>query len=113
MAAWFSPEVRRNVFQRWTFLAACRQSIRRRVPAVHERIRCYATLVASLRHRWVFVFLLLEPLMAIDERVYDVAKATTRARASLSARRARAPSAWRADRAPPSPNGDSAARSRR
>lgn len=43
-----------------------------------ERLRCYAHLLGSLRWRWNWVFLLLEPLMVLDPRVLSLAKSVKR-----------------------------------
>jgi glycosyltransferase involved in cell wall biosynthesis len=76
LAAWFNPHaVRRSKFSTWTSYLTHVRLIRRYVRAPGERLRCYGHLLASLRRRWNWALLLLEPLMVLDPRVLSLAKA--------------------------------------
>lgn len=79
LAAWFDPRsVQRSKFSTWIIYGTHVRLIRRHVPGRRERLRCYGHLLASLRFRWSWAFLLLEPLMVLDPRVLSLAKAVKR-----------------------------------
>jgi glycosyltransferase involved in cell wall biosynthesis len=75
LIAWFDPSAAgRPEFSTWIAYATHVALIREHVRAPSERLRCYAHLLGSLRWRWSWVLLLLEPLMALDPRVLSLAK---------------------------------------
>jgi glycosyltransferase involved in cell wall biosynthesis len=74
--AWFtSGQKRRGGFEGWRMLRTwvlCGKSLRavhRRVPLGPERLRCYAQLLASLRYRERWQYLLAEPLLLLDPKL--------------------------------------------
>ena len=79
LAAWFDPRAAERP-ERSTWIAYATQVglIRDHVRDPGERLRCYAHLLGSLRWRWNWVFLLLEPLMVLDPRVLSLAKSVKR-----------------------------------
>ena len=74
--AWVTPgQGQRSGFTRWRMLRTwvlCGKSLRavhRRVAWGPERLRCYAQLLASLRYRERWQYLLAEPLLLIDPKL--------------------------------------------
>jgi glycosyltransferase involved in cell wall biosynthesis len=77
--AWYGPRAAEQVeWSTWIAYAAHVDLIRTHVRDPGERLRCYAHLLGSLRWRWNWVFLMLEPLVALDPRVVALAKAVKR-----------------------------------
>ena len=79
LAAWYDPRAaERPECSTWTAYATHVALIRTHVRDPRERLSCYAHLLGSLRWRWNWVFLLLEPLAALDPRVLALAKGVKR-----------------------------------
>jgi glycosyltransferase involved in cell wall biosynthesis len=94
--AWFAPgQPQRSRFAGWRMLRTwvlcgkALSSVRRRVPKPTERLRCYAHLLASLRFRERWQYLLAEPLLLLDPTL--VAKVKRIKRTLLRQDRARTP----------------------
>jgi glycosyltransferase involved in cell wall biosynthesis len=68
----------RQVFSTWKFYATCFRLVRRYVQSPGERMRCYGHLVRSLGARRRAVYLVLEPLMALDPRALQLARSIKR-----------------------------------
>jgi hypothetical protein len=76
LAAWFNPRpLQQSKFSTWTAFSTHVRLIRQHVRTPGEGLRCYGHLLASLRRRWLWALLLLEPLMVLDPRVLSLAKA--------------------------------------
>jgi glycosyltransferase involved in cell wall biosynthesis len=77
--AWNESGRRRRFFlQTWTVLAAYAEMIGRLVPDGPTRRRCYARLGTWLVTHWNWLRLLLDPVRAIDPRVFDLASRVKR-----------------------------------
>jgi glycosyltransferase involved in cell wall biosynthesis len=83
--AWYTPDkARRGGFSGWRMLrnwilyGKALRSIHRRVESPGERLRCYLRLLASLRFRERFQYLLLEPLLLLDPRLVALVKRVKR-----------------------------------
>jgi glycosyltransferase involved in cell wall biosynthesis len=94
--AWFTPgRTERSRFAGWRMMRTwvlCGKSLRavhRRVAGGPERLRCYAQLLASLRYRERWQYLLAEPLLLLDPKL--VAKVKRIKRTLLRQDRARTP----------------------
>jgi glycosyltransferase involved in cell wall biosynthesis len=101
--AWFtSGGKRRGGFEGWRMLRTrvlCGKSLRsvhRRVASRPERLRCYAQLLASLRFRERWQYLLAEPLLLLDPKL--VAKVKRVKRTLLRQDRTHAPASEPAPR---------------
>jgi glycosyltransferase involved in cell wall biosynthesis len=101
--AWFTPgQAQRSRFAGWRMLRTwvlCGKSLRsvhRRVARLPERLRCYAHLLASLRFRERWQYLLAEPLLLLDPRL--VAKVKRIKRTLLRQDRAHTPASEPAPR---------------
>jgi glycosyltransferase involved in cell wall biosynthesis len=72
--AWNESGWRRRFFlQTWTVLAAYGEMIPRLVPDRATRLRCHAKLGAWLVAHWNWLRLLLDPLRALDPRIFGLA----------------------------------------
>jgi glycosyltransferase involved in cell wall biosynthesis len=79
LVAWFDPRAaERPERSTWIAYAAHLAMIREHVRDPGERLRCYAHLVGSLRRRWNWAFLLLEPLTVLDPRALSLARSLKR-----------------------------------
>jgi len=86
LAAWYdATKASGSACPTWMAHRDYLRQIRRHVPGLAERLRCYGHIVASLRRRRTAAFLALEPFAAFDPRVLSWAKALDRrlARAGL------------------------------
>jgi glycosyltransferase involved in cell wall biosynthesis len=101
--AWFTPsQAQRGGFAGWRMLRTwvlcgkALRSVHRRVATRPERLRCYAHLLASLRFRERWQYLLAEPLLLVDPRL--VAKVKRMKRTLLRQDRAHTPASEPASR---------------
>jgi glycosyltransferase involved in cell wall biosynthesis len=73
--AWFTPaQAQRGLagwrmLRTWVLYGKALQSVQRRVARRTERLRCYAHLIASVRFRERWQYLLAEPLLLLDPRL--------------------------------------------
>jgi glycosyltransferase involved in cell wall biosynthesis len=72
-AAWFAPDQPApNYLRTWKLYTTSLRLVRRYVTEPAERRRCYLELLKSLAHRHGWFRLAVEPLEAIDPRVYHL-----------------------------------------
>jgi hypothetical protein len=75
LATWYDPtRANRHLFPTWTAYSEYIRLIGKHVPQRGERLRCYLAVVRSLPRRRANFYLVLEPLMAIDARVFSLAR---------------------------------------
>lgn len=75
LAAWYDPTgANKHPFPTWTAYSEYIRLIKKHVPDRSERLHCYWALAKSLHRRRGNLYLVLEPLAAIDTRVLSVAQ---------------------------------------
>jgi glycosyltransferase involved in cell wall biosynthesis len=83
--AWFTPDKAQQgvagwrMLRTWVLCAEALRAVHRRVASPSERLRCYAYLLASLRFRERWQYLLAEPLLLLDPRLVALVKGWKRA----------------------------------
>lgn len=80
--AWYTPGKatgRWRTLRTWLLYAKAVQAVQRRVDTLPERMRCYGHLIASIRFRERWQYLLCEPLLLLDPTLLDRVKRAKRA----------------------------------
>jgi len=83
--AWYTPgKIKGGVshwrtLRTWVLYAKALKAVHRRVRTLPDRMRCYGQLIASLRFRERWQYLLCEPLLLLDPTLLDRVKRAKRA----------------------------------
>ncbi|MEO1189315.1 MAG: glycosyltransferase, partial [Pseudomonadota bacterium] len=73
--AWYSSDRRsRFLMQRWVLYGAFFDAVRRQGGNRNDRIRCYLQIVRSLGVNWNFFLLVMDPLVAVEPRIFVYVK---------------------------------------
>lgn len=73
--AWYAPAGdTRGAWRTWVLYHSCLRLIRSRVEGPAERLRCYGHLLRSLGNRWRWMYLALEPILALSPGVFHAFK---------------------------------------